>query len=178
MPLDEEIAIGPELSHDFQNFEELYAENSGQELQYLEIVGKNPLEIDPVTLAFSLTQFLRLSRELMDMLLMSMSGDSEPELKTVLACHGIQLDKKNAETLRQVIYAYRDSEEPDRQKNLVRALELMTILRERKRVVLNLEESYATPDDSWTPEDFGGDDTLLETVRAVEDPYWISTEEK
>ena len=82
MPLDEEIAIGPELSHDFQNFEELYAENSGQELQYLEIVGRNPLEIDPVTLAFSLTQFLRLSPELMDMLLMSMSGDSEPELKT------------------------------------------------------------------------------------------------
>jgi hypothetical protein len=54
----------------------------------------------------------------------------------------------------------------------------MTILRQRKRVVLNFEESYAAPDDSWTAEDFGGDDTLMETVRAIEDPYWISTEEK
>jgi len=178
MPLDEEIVIGPELSHDFQNFEELYAENSGQELQYLEIVSKNPLEIDPVTLAFSLTQFLRLSQDLMDTLLKSISDDSEPELKTVLAMHGIQLDKRNVGTLRQVIFAYRDSGEPDRQRNLVRALELITILRQRKRVVLNLEESYAAPDDSWNAEDFGGDDTLMETVRAIEDPYWISTEEK
>jgi hypothetical protein len=54
----------------------------------------------------------------------------------------------------------------------------MTILRQRKRVVLNFEESYDAPEDSWTSEDFGGDDTLLETVRAIEDPYWISTEEK
>ncbi len=178
MPLDEEIVIGPELSHDFQSLEELYAENSGQELQYLEIVGRNPLEMDAVTLAFSLTQFLHLSQELMDTLLKSMSDDSEPDLKTVLGVHGIQLDKKNAHTLRQVIFAYRDSEESDQQRNLVRALELMTILRQRKRVVLNFEESYAAPEDSWTSEDFGGDDTLLETVRAIEDPYWISTEEK
>jgi len=178
MPLDEEIVVGPELSHDFQNFEELCAENSGQELTYLEMVSRNPLEIDSVTLAFSLTHFIRLSQGLMDTLLASMSDDSEPELKTVLAAQGIQLDKKHAQNLRQVILAFRDSEEPERARNLVRALRLMTILRERKRVTLSLEESYTAPGDSWTSEDFGGDDTLLETVRAIEDPRWISTEEK
>ena len=178
MQPDEEIVVGPELSHDFQNFEELCAENTGQELTYLQMVSRNPLEIDAVTLAFSLTHFIRLSRDLMDTLLASMSAESEPELKTVLAAHGIQLDKEHVQDLRRVIFAFRDSEEPERAKNLVRALQLMTILRERKRVTLNLEESYAAPDDSWTPEDFGGDDTLLETVRAIEDPYWISTEEK
>ncbi len=178
MPLDEEIVIGPELSHDFQNFEELYAENSGQELQYLDIVSRTPLEIDPVTLAFSLTRFLRLSQGLMDKLLASMSEDSEPELKAVLALRGIKLDLKNADKLRNVIFAFRDSQEPERARILVRALQIMTILRERKRVTLNLEESYAAPDDSWTAEDFGGDDTLLDTVRAIEDPYWIPTEEK
>jgi hypothetical protein len=178
MPPDEEIVVGPELSHDFQTFEELCAENTGQEVTYLEMVSRNPLEIDPVTLAFSLTHFIRLSRELLDTLLASMSDESEPELKTVLATQGIQLDKKHAHSLRSVIFAFRDSEEPERAGNLVRALQLMTILRERKRVTLDLEESYAAPDDTWTSEDFGGDETLLETVRAIEDPRWISTEEK
>jgi hypothetical protein len=178
MPLDEEIVVGPELSHDFRNFEELCAENSGQEVAYLEMVSRNPLEIDPVTLAFSLTHFIRLSKELMDTFLVLMSNDSEPELKTVFASQGIQLDKKHAQNLREVILAFRDSEEPEQARNPVRALQLMTILRERKRVTLSLEESYSAPDDSWTSEDFGGDDTLLETVRAIEDPRWISTEEK
>jgi hypothetical protein len=178
MPPNEEIVVDPELSHDFQNFEELCAENTGQEVTYLEMVSHNPLEIDAVTLAFSLTHFTRLSKDLMDTLLASMSDESEPELKTLLAMQGIQLDKKHAQDLRQVIFAFRDSEEPDRARNLVRALQLMTILRERKRVTLSLEDSYTAPDDSWTSEDFGGDDTLLETVRSIEDPHWISTEEK
>ena len=178
MSPDEEIVVGPELSHDFQNFEELCAENTGREVTYLEMVSRNPLEIDAVTLAFSLTHFIRLSRDLMDALLASMRDESELEVKTLLAMQGIQLDKKHAQTSRQVIFAFRDSEEPERAGNLVKALQLMTILRERKRVTLNLEESYTAPDDSWLSEDFGGDDTLLETVRAIEDPHWISTEEK
>ncbi|HTY25280.1 MAG TPA: hypothetical protein VMC85_19265 [Desulfomonilaceae bacterium] len=178
MSVDEEIIVGPELSHDFQSFEELCTENSGQELTYLEMVGNNPLEMDAVTLAFSLTHFIRLSRELMDTLLMSMNAESEPELKTVLALQGIQLDKKYAPTLREVIFAFRDSEEPETAKNLVKALQLMTIRRERAKVTLNLGESYSAPEDSWTSEDFGGDESLLETVRAIEDPRWIGTEEK
>ena len=178
MSVDEEIIVGPELSHDFQSFEELCTENSGQELTYLEMVGNNPLEMDAVTLAFSLTHFIRLSRELMDTLLMSINAESEPELKTVLAMQGIQLDKKYAPTLREVIFAFRDSEEPETAKNLVKALQLMTIRRERAKVTLNLGESYSAPEDSWTSEDFGGDESLLETVRAIEDPRWIGTEEK
>ncbi len=61
--------------------------------------------------------------------------------------------------------------------NLVRALQLLTITRERKKVVLNLAESYAPPDEGWLEEDFGGDDAMLETVRAIEDPHWINAEE-
>jgi hypothetical protein len=53
----------------------------------------------------------------------------------------------------------------------------MTISRERGKVVLNFDESYTPPDEGWTAEDFGNDDTMLETVRSIEDPHWTRTDE-
>jgi hypothetical protein len=39
-----------------------------------------------------------------------------------------------------------------------------------------LGESYSPPEEGWTSEDFGDDDSMLEAVRAIEDPHWTETE--
>lgn len=178
MRADEEILVSPELSHDFTNFEELCSENGGSELPYLEMTSRSPLEIDPATLAFSMRHVVRLSRELLDLLLGSLNEDSAVNLKAILNSKGIQLDKNHADALRQIIFAFRDSENHEVRENLTRAFQLIAMSRERHRIALSLEESYAPAQEGWTEEDFGGDETLLETVRAIEDPHWIKTEEK
>jgi len=177
MPADDEIHVSPELSEEFTSFEEFCADNAGNELAYLEVVAKNPLEMDPVTRAFSMRHLLRLSRGVMDLLLESLNGDTEPSLKAILAARGIDLDKRHAQSLRDIVFAFRDASEEEAGSNMVRALQLMTMSRERKRVILNLGESYNPPDEGWLPEDFGGDDSSYETVRAIEDPRWTETQE-
>ncbi|MBI4964256.1 MAG: hypothetical protein HY913_13340 [Desulfomonile tiedjei] len=177
MPEDDEILVSPELSQDFSLFEEFCEENAGQELAYLEVVQRNPLEMDAITLAFCLRHLIRLSRGLMDVLSKTLDGDSTPDLSTILALKGIELDKTRAAGLREVIFAFRDSADEDIRLNFTKALQILTISRERRRVALNLGESYRPPEEGWTEEDFGGDDSLLETVRAVEDPQWKETEE-
>jgi len=175
---DAEILVSPDLSQDYMTFEEFCFENTGQELAYLEVVKQNPLEMDPVTLAFSMRHVVRLSRGLLDLMLQSLDGDSSPpELQTILDLKGVQLDKARAASLREVIFAFRDAQEEEARQSLVRALQVLTINRERGRVTLNLGESYRPPDEGWTEEDFGGDDSMLETVRAIEDPRWQETEE-
>ncbi len=174
---DDEIEVGSELSEEFQSFEEFCAENSGREQAYLDMVSSNPLEMDAVTLAFSLRHMVRLSRGLMDTLLKSLNSDSSPPLKDLLAVKGIQLDKSRSAELRHIVFAFRDSSDEERSSTLVRALQLMSIGRERKRVKLHLGESYQAPGEGWLAEDFGGDDSLLETVRTIEDPHWKETEE-
>jgi hypothetical protein len=133
--------------------------------------------MDVVTLAFSMRHLVRLSRQLMDMLLDSLNGESQPELQAILATKGIQLDKSYSASLRDVIFAFRDCDDLESQFKLTRALQLMTMSRQPQKLVLSLEESYRPPDEGWTPEDFGDDESLYETVRAIEDPYWIKTEE-
>lgn len=177
MTIEEEIVISPDISQDFQSFEEFCAENSGRELAYLELVAKNPLDMDAVTLAFSMRHLIRLSRDLMDMLLESFKNESSLELTDILAVKGIQLDKIHSARLRDIIFAFRDCQDSEFSASLVRAFQLMTISRERRKVVLNLGESYAPPEEGWIQEDFGGDDSMLETVRAIEDPHWINAEE-
>jgi hypothetical protein len=173
-----EILVHPDLSQDYKTFEEFCTENAGQELTYLEVVKQSPLEMDPVTLAFSMRHLVRLSRELLDLMLFSLDGEANPpELQTILALKGVQLDKTRAASLRDIVLAFRDAEEDEVRMNLVRAFQVLTISRERQRVTLNLGESYTPPDEGWTEEDFGGDDSMLETVRAIEDPRWQETEE-
>lgn len=174
---DEEILVNPEISEQYRSFEEFCSENTGRELAYLDVVASNPLEMDPVTLAFSMRHLMRLSRELMDLLLQSLKNESAPPLQAILASKGIQLDKSRASCLRDVIFSFRDSPDEDSATKLVTALQLMTMSRERGRVVLNLGESYSPPDEGWTAEDFGNDDSMLETVRSIEDPYWTKTDE-
>jgi hypothetical protein len=177
MPSDSEILVSPELSQEFRNFMEFCSENSGQELIYFDVVQQNAIEMDAVTLAFSIRHLVRLSRPLIDMLLASVNGDNDPDIAAVLGIKGIQLDKTHAENLRGIIFAFRDVDEPEKQLTLVRALQLMAMGREPGRLVFSHEESYAPPQDGWTSEDFGGDESLLETVRSIEDPHWIATEE-
>jgi len=177
MSSDDEITVSPELSEEFRNFDEFCSENTGRELTYLEVVIKNPLDMDTVTLAFCMRHLVRLSRPLTDFLLGSLDGESAPSLQSILDAKGIQLDKTHAPNLRQVIFAYRDAPEEETTQNLVKALQLITMARERRKVVLNLGESYAPPDEGWTPEDFGGDDSMLETVRQIEDPRWVESQE-
>lgn len=176
MAADDEILVSPEVSEQFMSFEEFCSENTGNELAYLEVVEKTPLEMDPVTLAFSLRHLMRLSRGLMDMVLESLRNESELTLSEILMARGIELGKAHANQVRSIIFSFRDSENEDAKRNLVTALQLMTISRERRRVALNLGESYSPPDEGWTAEDFGNDDTMLETVRAIEDPHWTDTE--
>jgi hypothetical protein len=177
MKMDEEIVVGPELSQEFSNFQEFCAENTGQELLYFEVVQRTPLQMDPLTLAFSMRHLVRLSRPLMDLLLQSLDGESEPALAAILATKGIQLDKTHAAALRDIVFSFRDAEEGEPQSSLVKAFQLMTISRNLPTVVLSLDESYQPPEEGWTAEDFGDDDSLYETVRSIEDPYWIKTEE-
>jgi len=173
----QEVVVGPELSLEFRNFQEFCAENSGQELLYFGVVRNNPAEMDAVTLAFSMRHLLRLSRPLMEMLLQSLNGDTLPDMQAVLATKGIQLDKSHSAELREIVFAFRDIEDPERQDSFVRALQLMTMSRNSQNLLLNLEEAYMPPEEGWTAEDFGDDESLFETVRAIEDPYWIKTEE-
>jgi len=177
MPEENEILVSPELSQDFRSFEEFCDENTGQELAYLEVVQRNPLEMDAVTLAFCLRHLIRLSRGLMDVLLKTLDGDATPDLPSILATKGIQLDKTRAAGLREVIFAFRDAADEETRLNLIKALQILTISREPRKIILNLGESYRMPDDGWIDEDFGGDDSLLEAVRAIEDPRWKETEE-
>ncbi len=176
MPEDE-ILVSPDISEQFRTFEEFCSENTGRELAYLNVVTQNPLEMDPVTLAFSMRHLMRFSRNLMDLLLQSLKNESSPTLETILAAKGIQLDKSQASCLRNVIFSFRDCSDEEASARLVTALQLMTISRERSKVVLNLGESYTPPDEGWTAEDFGNDDTMLETVRSIEDPHWTQTDE-
>jgi hypothetical protein len=177
MAADDEIQVNPELSQDFKYFEEFCSENTGQELAYLEMVGANPLEMDPVTLAFSMRHLLRLSSGLMNKMLASLPDDLPPDLDSVLAFKGIDLDKTHATRLREIIFSFRDCPDQETSCKLVRALQLMTIGRMRRKVVLNLGEAYAPPEEGWTLEDFGGDEWMLETVRSVEDPRSKTSEE-
>ncbi len=176
MPEDE-ILASPDISEQFRTFEEFCSENTGREMSYLDVVAQNPLEMDPITLAFSMRHLMRFSRELMDLLLQSLKNESLPTLQVILASKGIQLDKAQATCLRNVIFSFRDSSDEETSAKLVTALQLMTISRERSKVVLNLGESYAPPDEGWTAEDFGNDDSMLETVRSIEDPHWTQTDE-
>jgi hypothetical protein len=176
MAADDEILVSPEVSEQFMSFEEFCSENMGNELAYLEVVEKTPLEMDPLTLAFSLRHLMRLSRGLMDLVLESLRNESELTLGEILLARGIELGKAHANRVRTIIFSFRDSENEEARRNLVTALQLMTISRERRRVVLSLGESYSPPDEGWTAEDFGNDDTMLETVRAIEDPHWTETE--
>ncbi len=176
MSIYEEIVIGPDMSQEFQSFEEFCLENSGHELTYLGVVSANPLEMDPVTLAFSMRHLVRLSRPLLDMLLDSLKNEVTPSTDQVLEAKGIQLDKTQAEKLRHIVFAFRDSDSEETQSNFVKGLQLMAMSRERKKISLNLGESYTPPDESWT-EDELSDDVSYETVRAVENPRWKDTEE-
>jgi len=177
MAFDDEVQVSPELSEEFRAFEEFCAENSGSELVYFDVVAKEPLAMDAVTLAFSMRNLVRLSRELMDLILSTLNSDTHITVADILSTRGIQLDKNHAPRLRQVLFAFRDQDDEAVSANLVRAFQLMTISRERKRVVLNYGESYTPPEEGWTAEDFGGDEAMLETVRSVEDPRWKHEEE-
>jgi hypothetical protein len=168
MPNDAEIIAGPEISEEFMQLEEFCTENVGQELAYLQLVSSNPLEMDPVTLAFCMRHLVRLSGELMDLILKSLDSDPPPDLSTVLKAKGIQLDKARAGNLRDIFFAFRDATDPEQSSKIVRALQLMTMGRERHRVVLSLGESYTPPEEGWTLEDFGGDELAMEAVRSVE----------
>lgn len=174
--IEEEIIVGPELSEEFKSLEEFCSENSGRELDYLDVVATNPLQMDSLTLAFSMRHFLRLSRSLTDLLVNSLNGDTAPSLSEILVTKGIDLDKSQAQRLRQIIFAFRDSNDDESAANIVRAFQLMTINRERRRLMLSLGETYAPPDEGWLPEDFGGDDTAYETIRSIEDPRWMESE--
>lgn len=177
MSKEEQFQANPQVSEEFKFFEEFCGENTGRELAYLDVVAKTPLEMDPVTLAFSIRHLIRLNRQLMDMLLKSLCDEPPPELGDLLGVKGIQLDKAHASLLRDIVFAFRDSTDDEQRFKLVRALQLMTMVRERHKVLLNLGESYAPPDEGWTLEDFGGDDLSLETVRSIEDPRFVEPEE-
>ncbi|MFH0823172.1 MAG: hypothetical protein V2B18_10515 [Pseudomonadota bacterium] len=177
MTTDQEYLVSPELSMEFQSFEEFCSDNTGQELTYLEMVSTDPLEMDPVTLAFSVRRLVRLSRDLLDLLLESLAEEFPPEPERIWEVKGIQLDKSRSDTLRPILFSFRDCADPEVAGRLSKALQLLAISRERKKVTLQLGEAYNNPEEGWTLEDFGGDESLLETVRSVEDPYWVESEE-
>ncbi len=172
------ISVDPLLSEEFVSFEEFCTENAGRELSYFEMVIGNPLEMDSMTLAFTMKHMLRFSRELQDLLLKSLDGGSTPDLPAILGIKGIQLDKNYATSVRDVIFAFRECSDPDTSCKLVRALQLMTMTRERQKVKLNLSESYLPPDEGWTSEDYGDDENVMAAVRSVEDTHWTETEER
>ncbi|MCL5125028.1 MAG: hypothetical protein M1511_11120 [Deltaproteobacteria bacterium] len=175
--MEEEILANPIISAEFRTYEELASDYAGHELDYLDLVTKEPISMDSATLAFSLSGFMRLSTTLMEKLLGSLNEDETPDLKEILENKGIDLDKSQAQKLRNIIFAFRDCEDEETRGILVRAFQIMTISRQRRRVILNLGESYKEPEEGWLEEDFGGDDSLLETVRSVEDPRWNEQED-
>ena len=175
--MEEEILVNPEISIEYTTFEELVAENSGHELDYLELVSRDPLSMDTATLAFSLNRFIRMSGPLMEKLLLTLDEDDPPGLKEIFESKGLELDKNQAQRLRNIIFSFRDSDEGEASFNLVKALQVMTIARQRRRVILNLGESYKTPNEGWIEEDFDGDEGASEMVRSIEDPHWHEREE-
>lgn len=177
MPADDELLIGPEMSQEFRNFEEFCSDNSSHELTYFALVSQNPLAMDSITLAFSMRRLVRLSKELLEMLLTSAVEERDPTIKDVLDLKGIQLDKSRAAELRNIIFAFRDTDDDEAAHVIVRAFQLIAMARERTRIGFNLAESYQPPQEGWTTEDFDGDDLAYETIRAVEDPHWNSTED-
>ncbi len=177
MPAEDEIRAGPMISEEFRLFEEFCSENTGRESAYLDLVFSNPLEMDAITLAFSMRHMIRLSRELLEFMLNTLDDSEAPDVSSLLAVKGIQLDKNHAARLREVIFAFRDCPDKELRKTLVSALQLMTISRERRRVTLTLGESYAPTEEGWTSEDFGGDDSVFEAVRSIEDAHWRDPEE-
>lgn len=174
--MDEDIQVNPELSEDFTMLEEFCSENTGQELVYLDVVVKNPLEMDAVTIAFSMRHLVRLSNDLTETLMQSLSDDSMPTLASLLASKGIQLDKTHSEKLRNIIFTFRDSADEETSAALVKAFQLVAMIRNKRRLSLNLAESYSPPDDGWTEEDLG-DASALDAVRSIEDPHWINSED-
>ena len=93
MAFDDQIPVNPEISQEFRSFEEFCSENVGRELTYLNMVEANPLEMDSVTLAFSMRHLIRLSKGLRDLLLKSLNSDPPPKIGSILASKGIELDK-------------------------------------------------------------------------------------
>jgi len=175
--MEEEILANPNISEEYRTFEELVSENTGHELDYLDLVAKDPSSMDAATLAFSMNNLIRLSGSLMEKLLVSLNQDDAPNLKEILETKGIDLDKKQASKLKNIIFAFRDSNDEETRDVLVKALQIMTITRQRRRVTLNLGESYKAPDEGWLEEDFGGDEGILETIKSVEDPRWNEQED-
>lgn len=175
--MEEEILVIPEISAEYRTFEELITENSGHELEYLELVSKDPVSMDAATLAFSLSRFLRMSGPLMEKLLLTLGEDDPPELMEILKTKGLELDRNQAEKLRHIVVSFKDSEDGEAGPNLVRALQIITIARQRPRVILNLGESYKAPNEGWLEEDFGGDEGAWEMVKSIEDPRWDQREE-
>lgn len=175
--MEDEILVNPDISAEYSTFEELVSENTGNELDYLDLVAKDPQSMDAATLAFSLSRFMRLSGPLMEKLLVSLSQDDSPDLKDIFQTKGIELDKTQATKLRNIFLAFRDSQDEEASATLVRALQIVTIVRQRRRVTLNLGESFRVPDEGWLEEDFGGDEIALEMVKSIEDPQWIQQED-
>ncbi|MGC8658747.1 MAG: hypothetical protein ACP5U1_06705 [Desulfomonilaceae bacterium] len=175
--MEEEILANPIISAEFRTYEELVSDYAGHERDYLNLVTKDPASMDSATLAFSLSGFMRLSSTLMEKLLGTLNDDETPALQDILETKGIDLDKSQAQKLRGIIFAFRDSEDEETRGILVRAFQIMTIARQRRRVTLNLGESYKEPEEGWLEEDFGGDDSLMETVKSIEDPRWSEQED-
>ncbi len=177
MSIDDQIVINPEMSADYRTFEEFCDENSGSEELYLDLIAKNPTVMDAVTLAFCMRRLVKLSREFMDKVFTSVKDDSIADLKELLGVKGIQLDKNHSGKLREIVFAFRDSEDEQIRTELAKALTLITLTRERKRIILNVGESYRPPSEGWLAEDFDGDETAYEMVRAVENPHWTGEED-
>lgn len=177
MARDKPIRMNLEVSQEFKSFEEFCSENVGRELTYLELVEQSPLDIDSITLAFSMRHLLRLSKGLRDVLLNSLANESMPSVSELLATKGIQLDKTHATCLREIVFAFRDCVDESISATFVRALQLMAVSRDRSDVILDHAESYVPPEEGWSSEDFGNDESAMEAVRSIEDPFWRPTEE-
>jgi hypothetical protein len=177
MSRDEEFSASPEISEEYRSFEEFSVENSGRENDYLELAARSPLQMDSLTLAFSMRHLMRMSGDLLESLLVSLVHDAPPDLLRVLKTKGVELGRLHAEKVRGIIFAFRDSEDPEVRDKLSRAFQLMAMGRAQGRVALSLGESYNPPEEGWLSEDFGGDEFAMETVLCVENPVEIETEE-
>lgn len=177
MSPEDNIGLPPDISLEYVSFEEFCSENIGRELLYLGLVEENPLDMDTITIAFSIRHLVRLSKPLRDKLLECAVTEEQPGVKALLALKGIELDKNQAQALRTIIFAYRDSGDEEIENRLVRALQLLAVSRERERVILNAGETYRPPDEGWSEEDFDGDEYGLATVRSIEDSDWRRSEE-
>ncbi|MGD9819312.1 MAG: hypothetical protein AB7V04_11510 [Desulfomonilaceae bacterium] len=177
MSFDQEIVVNPELSSEFRSFEEFCDENSGSEGIYLDLIAKNPTVMDAVTLAFCMRHLVKLSQEFMTKAFASIKNDNIADLRELLDTKGIQLDKKHSDKLRKIVFAFRDTDDDQIKSELARAFTLIAFTRARKNLVLNIGESYRPPDEGWIDEDFDGNESAFEMVRAIEDPHWSGDEE-